>query len=232
MLYRISILLGIIAQLVWAIPPSLDHLWPFKTERPPYQGPRREIVTSPEGVALAEHEYDAHGRLTKTSYYKNQTKEGEVRYEYEGGKIASELLYNSQGKLLEKLVYTYNKKGDLAGYRVLNENSQEVLRWHFALHGGEIISGERYVGAELTESFRFDSKQKEKQILFDGHGQIQGEIVYVQKDGLLFERTKTDFTGSRKVVYRYDEQKRLAEMSFYRQDRGAWVATKKHEFFY
>lgn len=217
---------------ILAIPPILDHFWPFKNGTPPYSGPVSEKVVSAEGEAVAYYQYNPLGQVERATYFRNSKKEGESFFEYFEQKLKKESLYDAQGKLVERINYQYNDRGELIGYQVLSGSGEELLSWKFVNHNGEIVSGERFVGKELTESFRLEKGRPLKQILFDGAGTKQGEILYIKENGLLKERLKVDFTGKRKVVYTYDNLGRLRQMTFYRQEQGEWERIKVHEFFY
>lgn len=216
-----------------AVPETFDHLAEYKQLKPTRRGPVAETVTQGGNRGSARYDYDSENRLSKARFYNEDNPDGETVYRYGRWGLETEEIFDVNGNLVEKLTYRYNRDGKLIGYKVTDATGNEVIRWDFTLTGGEISAGRRYSGKELTESFQMTSENGNRvQIIYNGQGEKQGEILHTREGQQLKERVKSDVTGKKKIVYAYDSAGRIETMTYYIWAQDSWVQVKEHRLSY
>ena len=198
-------------------------------------GPKKEkivIAQTNEVIASALYFYNDKNQLLEARYYLKDKPDGKTVYRYNARGLKEETSYDDSGRLVEKIRYRMDKKGNTLSYQVLDEK----ITWNFIYKAGELQSGKRYFKGELTEYFVFTSKKHKKQIiqsLFTNENKQIGSVKYSYKKGRITQRIKKDSAGLRKAEHHYTEDGLLKEILLYTTDgKGDYQLDKKRIFFY
>ena len=201
-------------------------------------GPRALIVTDPKGKVRqsAEFQYDATGRLIKEVYIDSAgKKDGSTAYEYRGGKVSTEKLFNKQGKVVENKTYLYSA-GKLSGIQVTNDKNQEIMSIDYKRKGGMIHIAEEKRDRTLDRIvFEYKKDRLDHIIVKDDSGNVLSKTKYeYDRDGRLVKRER--FQGGRRFAckYIYQPNGRVAGYEYlnFNPERNQWQLVKRLKFKY
>jgi len=220
---------------LYAGPEKYDHLEAFKKATVTEQGPSEEIVQDSKGQTLARavYKYNEKKQLTEITYYNQGAIDGINVFFYDEHGLKQEELFDKNKKLVEKLVYSRNKSGQVTEFEVFDGNNTPVLKWIFQYDAKGVASGSRYINKELTEKFvnEYSANGIVQRIYVDNH-ENPGNITVNLNNSRVIKRTKTEPTGVHTIDYFYDNNGRLQKMIFSKIEESQPKVGKTHLFNY
>lgn len=240
-IHTLTITTFFLAAPLFAGPEKHDPMGQFKLSKVEEQGPSREVVLDKEGnqVAEAKYIYNEKGQLVESQFISAGNPDGKNEFIYNEKGLASEKLYNKQNKVVEELVYTLDKSGQVTAFVVLDEKGKEIIEWKFEYKEGKLVSGKRFIEKEVTEYFTQEAVSENEiiQHIFADDNETVGFIKITLNDDLVVSRFKNDLTGKYEIKYKYSESGKLMTMEFYSLKEKSnleseLVLEKSHRFFY
>jgi|GEM_PF-2313640 len=230
-----SILLFLFSINLYAGPEKFDHLEIYKQAKVSLQGPSEEVVQSSDGKTLARavYLYNEKKQIREIQFFNNASADGKSVFTYDDNGVKQEELFDKNNKLVEKLVYTRNKLGQVVEFEVFDAGNVSVLKWKFQYDQKGVLSGSRYIKNELTEKFINEySANKIIQRIYVDKDENPGNITVELDNSRVTRRTKTEPAGVHSINYFYDSQGRIEKMIFSKIDETETKVEKTHIFNY
>jgi antitoxin component YwqK of YwqJK toxin-antitoxin module len=216
-------------------PERYDHLEMFKNKEVKEDGPKEEIVQNEKGeqIAKAVYQYNTNKQINQIIFFKNNNADGKNLYIYDENGLKQEELFNSENKLVEKVLYNRNKAGEVIEFEVFDASNVSIVKWKYQYKNGKISSGTRLVDGEASE--RFSNEYTDKTItqgIFADNNENAGNVIAYLENSKVVKRIKTDYTGVFFIEYKYDTKGRIEKMIFFTQDEKAKPRIEKTHLFH
>jgi hypothetical protein len=223
------------SSIIVASPESFDPLDAYKQLTVPEKGPTQLKVRflKTRENASAQMTYNKKNQIERIDFSKEGNAEGYSTFHYGPHGILEEKIFDTKENIMETVFYLYNSKGILEGYKVLNKNGKEIIRWEYRYHKGKLYSGIRTTQEAITEKFymRQLSGNQILQSIFDDTGEKAAEITFSYEKGRILSR-EFNSAMKRKVEYKYDESGKLAEVLTSEEINGMMQVTSVQKFQY
>ena len=237
MLYFLSLFssLLLLCSVTHASPESFDPLDAYKQLEVPEKGPLKLNVRflKTQENATAEMTYNDKNQIERVDFSKDGSDEGFSTFHYGPHGILEEKIFDTNQEIMETVFYLYSSNGTLEGYKVLNKDGKEIIRWEYRYHKGRLYSGIRTIQETVTEKFymRQLSENQILQSIFDDTGEKAAEITLSYEEGKILSR-EFNSAMKRKVEYKYNESGKLAEVLTSEEINGMMQVTSVQKFQY
>ena len=160
------------------------------------------------GESLAEYrqEFDAEGRLSKSSSYNEGELVGSTEYSYDAEGRESELVSRDpNGKVYSRLIYEYDKKGNLISQSV--ESSAYISKLeHSYDKDGQLISTKSYRNGSLESRTEYTWEDGVRHgSSYDAEGKLIGTSHALHDDfGNVLLEDSYDKLGTQQLITRYE----------------------------
>ncbi|MBM9576770.1 hypothetical protein JWG45_06340 [Leptospira sp. 201903070] len=205
-------------------------------------GPIREVVKNPAGKIIysASYEYDTNGKLIKESYQNAEGKtDGFTQFQYKGGKVVKEELFNKENLLVETKTFRYNPKGQIDLIEVFDRENKPLLRSNVTAWEKEFAKtgNTNWSDSKEIETFTLVKDEKNPKIWIQNiyneeKKQIASTKFEYDERGNLLTRINVQGEQERKNQLSYGPNFQLISFSFHVKQNNQWELLKTHELIY